>query len=189
MPKKNNEIADASKHSPARQLYDESMTKVSDEADNLETIREILFGEQSREAEKRRHDTHHLLQLNIAEFKQEARDQFKFLSSEINKLYHLVNDESEARLADKKDSGQHINKLQESLEQTNIKQESENTRLHQHLLNESNKLEQQAIRNYEELSQKLEQASVELKSDKTNKDDLAKLLQGMAEKLLDTSKR
>jgi len=189
MPKKNDEIADANRHNPARQLYDESMTKVSDETDNLETIREILFGEQSREAEKRRHDTHHSLQLNIAEFKQETRDQFEFLSTEINKLYKLINDESEARLADKKGGGQLIDKLQASLEQAKIRQESENTKLHQHVLNVSSKLEQEATKKHEELSQKLEQASIELQSDKTDRGDLAKLLQGMAEQLLDTSKK
>jgi len=189
VPKKNNEIADANKHNPARQLYDESITKVSDEADNLETIREILFGEQSREAEKRRHDTHHSLQLNIAEFKQETRDQFEFLSAEINKLYTLINDESEGRLADKKNGGQIIDKLQVSLEQAKIRQESENTKLHQQILKESNKLEQQAVKRHEVLSQRLEQASVELKSDKTDRGDLAQLLQGMAEQLLDKSKK
>ena len=82
MPKET-DTKENDQHNPARQLYDESMTKVSDEADNLDTIREILFGEQSRETEKRRHDNHHALQLNIAELKQETRDQFEFLSAQI----------------------------------------------------------------------------------------------------------
>lgn len=189
MPKKNNDIAETKQHNPARQLYDESMTKVSDEADNLETIREILFGEQARESEKRRHDTHHALQLNITELKQDTRDQFEFLSAEINKLYKLINDENEGRLTDKKGSDQAIDRLQLSLEQAKIRQETENTKIQQQVINESHKIEQQAIRRHEELSRKLEQASVELKSDKTDRGDLAKLLQGMAEQLLDTSKQ
>ncbi len=189
MHKKNNEITDTKKHNPARQLYDESMTKVSDEAENLETIREILFGEQSRESEKRRHDAHHALQLNIAELKQDTRDQFEFLSAEINKLYKLINDENDGRLAEKKGTDQAIDKLRSSLEQAKIRQENESSKIHQQVLNESSRLEQQAISRHNELSQKLEQASIELKSDKTDRGDLAKLLQGMAEQLLDTSSK
>ncbi len=189
MSKKDIPTADIDRNNPAKQLYDESKSKVSDESDNLETIREILFGEQTREAEKRRHDTHHTLQSNIAELKKETHDQFQFLSAEINKLYQLINDESESRQNDKKDGSQLIGKLQQSLEQAKAKQDTENTRLQQQVLNESNKLELQANKRHEELSRKLEQASHELKSDKTDRGDLAKLLQGMAEQLLDTSKK
>lgn len=188
MPKET-DTKENDQHNPARQLYDESMTKVSDEADNLETIREILFGEQAREAEKRRHDTHHSLQSNIAELKQESRDQFEFISAEINKLYQLINSGNEGRLADKKSNSQLIDKLQSSIQQTNAKQQAENTKLHQQILNESTKLEQQVAKRHEELSQKLEKASLELNSDKTDRGDLAKLLQGMAEQLLDSNKK
>lgn len=189
MPKENQDTKDSKQQNPARKLYDESVTKVSDESDQLETIREILFGDQSREAEKRRHDTHHNLQLNIAEFKQETSNQFDFLSAEINKLYKLINDESENRLSDKKDGSQLVGQLQTSLEQTKVRQETEHTRLQQQVLNESSKIEQQVAKRHEELSHKFEQASLELKSDKTDRSDLAKLLQGMAEQLLETSKK
>jgi len=189
MPKESHNITEANQQNHARQLYDESITKVSDEVDSLETIREILFGEQSREAEKRRHETSHSLQLNIAELKQETNNQFEFLSAEINKLYQLISDESTNRLSDKKDGNQLVDQLQTSLEQTKIRQETEHNQLQQQVRNESNKLEQQVAKRHEELSDKLEKASLELKSDKTDRSDLAKLLQGMAEQLLETSKR
>jgi len=189
VPNENDDAAHADRSNLARQLYDESKSKVSSEEDNLGTIREILFGEQTREAEKRRHDTHHTLQSNIAELKQETQDQFEFLSAEISKLYELINNESESRLNDKKDGKQLIDKIQVSMEQAKTRQTTENTRLHQQVLNESSRLEQHTAKQHEELSQKLDQASLELRSDKTNRSDLAKLLQGMAEQLLDTSKK
>lgn len=189
MQKKNNDVIDTNPSNPARQLYDESLTKVSDEADNLETIREILFGEQSREAEKRRHDTHHALQVNITELKQETRDQFEFLSAEVNKLYELINNENEGRLIDKKASSQQLSQLQDSLEITKTQQQLESNKLQKQILKESNKLERQATIRHEELSLKLEQASLDLKSDKADKGDLAQMLKGMAEQLLDASKK
>ncbi|MGB1310627.1 MAG: hypothetical protein ACPG47_05420 [Leucothrix sp.] len=187
MPKKNNNIANANRHSPARQLYDESKTKVSDESDNLEAIREILFGEQSREAEKRRHDTHHTLQQNIAALKQDTQNQFEFLSAEINKLFKLLSDENANRQHDKQENHQLIDGVKASLEHAKAKHVADHDTLQQKLTEESSKLEQQATKRYEDLSQKLEQASLELKSDKTDRGDLAKLLQGMAQQLLETT--
>ena len=188
MSKKNNNSADTELENPAKKLYDESVTKASDETDNLETIREILFGEQSRDAEKRRHDTHHTLTSNIVDLKKETTEQFEFLSAEINKLYSLINDESKARTIDTQGGNKVLNKLQDSLSQAKAKQETDNKQLQQQLLNESNKLEQQAAKRHEDLSLRLEQVSLELKSDKTDSGDLAKLLQGMAEQLLETNK-
>ena len=185
MSKKNNETAAAIQPNPARQLYDESKTKVADESDNLETIREILFGEQTREAEKRRHDTHRTLQSNIADLQKESKQQFEFLSKEINKLYNLVNNESEARV---NQSNELINSLQQSVLKVSENSEIENSKLHKKLLDESNRLETESTKKYEEISEKLEQVSLELKSDKTDKGDLAQLLQGMANQLLDKNK-
>ena len=188
MSKKNNDTTTATTPNTARKLYDESKSKVSDETDNLETIREILFGEQTREAEKRRHDTHHSLQANITELKKDTREQFEFLSTEINKLYTLVNDENEARLAQKKERNELLRKLQLTLEQANIRHEMENSKLHTQLMSETSKLETHSAKRHEELSHKFEQASLELKSDKTDKGDLAQMLKGMAEQLLDQTK-
>ena len=188
MSKKNNDMAAANRPNTAQQLYDESKTKASNETDNLETIREILFGEQTRDAEKRRHDTHHSLQSNITELQKETKEQFDFLSKEINKLYTLIGDESEARLEQRKERNELVSNLKVSLEHANNKHDAENHKLHEQLINEAAKLEQQTARRHAELSQKFEQASLELKSDKTDRGDLAQLLQGMAEQLLDKTK-
>ncbi len=188
MSKKNNDTPSANRPNTAQQLYDESKTKVSNESDNLETIREILFGEQTREAEKRRHDTHHVLQSNITELQKETKEQFEFLSKEINKLYTLINDESEARLAQRTERNELVKNLKVTLEHANNKHDADNQKLHEQLAKESTKLEQQSARRHAELSQKFEQASLELKSDKTDRGDLAQLLQGMAEQLLDKTK-
>jgi hypothetical protein len=188
MSKKNNDMAAANRPNTAQQLYDESKTKVSNENDNLDTIREILFGEQTRDAEKRRHDTHHTLQSNITELQKDTKEQFEFLSKEINKLYSLINDESEARLVQRKERNELVNNLQLSLEHANSKHNEENNKLHEQLINEANKLEQQTAKRHAELSKKFEQASLELQSDKTDRGDLAQLLQGMAEQLLNKTK-
>ena len=188
MSKKNNDTAAANPPNTARQLYDESKTKVSDETDNLETIREILFGEQTREAEKRRHDTHRSLQSNIADLKKDSKEQFEFLSREINKLYTLINSESEARLNQKNERNELLTTQQFTIGKVSENNASESTKLHEQLTKETNRLEQQSAKRHEELSEKFEQASLELKSDKTDKGDLAQLLQGMANQLLDKTK-
>ena len=181
--------ANANKHNknPARELVEESM-KVSDEASNLATIRDILFGNQAKELEKQQVDLHQDFQHGLSSLRQESRAQFEQISADIQTLYRLLNDESDQRQSDKGEAHQKLDSLKTTLDDSNAKHLEAQDSLHVKIMNESVRLEKQTRQWNDDISAKLESASKELKSDKTDRGDLAKMLRGVAEQLLDEQK-
>jgi len=175
---------ESTKRTPAQQLVEDSL-KAPDEASNLATIRDILFGEQVRDVEKKRQDLQHTLQTELNSLRQDIQAQFEQLSADIQTLYCLLNDETKQRHSDIKTKQKQLDQLQSSLQQANLKHQQAQDKLHKKLLNETSRLEQQARQWNDEISEKLEHAAKELKSDKADRGDLAKMLRGVAEQLLD----
>lgn len=182
---KNNPVK--SNLSPAQQALEDSLT-IPDEASSLATIRDILFGEQVREVEQKRQHLQHELRESIDALRQSSTSQFERLYDELHKLRDLLGDERQARESDVNDSNQQISQLSDSVKQIDQKHNDAEQALRESLLQETHKLDQQARSWYLEVSEKLERASKELKSDKTDRGDLAKMLRGVAEQLLDEPK-
>ena len=144
----------------------------TDDANKLSTIRDILFGEQAREDEVKRNNSHKELKASIGQLQQETQNQFQKISNEIEKLQHLISNETDQRLADNKAATHQTMLLQQTQSQ-----------LRQDLTQSTAELSKKSREYHEELSEKLEQAAKELRSDKTDRGDLAKMLRGMAEQL------
>ena len=185
----NSKHANANKHikKPAREIVEESM-KASDEVDNIATIRDILFGSQAKEIEQKRKDLHQDFQQSISTLRQESRSQFEQVSADIQTLYRLLNDETDNRQLDKSEANEKIGDLKVLLDDSNSKHLEAQDSLHIKIMNESVRLEQQTRQWNDDISTKLELAAKELKSDKTDRGDLAKMLRGVAEQLLDEKK-
>lgn len=181
--------ADVSKSedNPALKLVEDSI-KVSDEATNLATIRDILFGEQVKDVEQKRQDLHLEFKQSLSSLQKETRAQFEQISADVQTLYRLLNDETEQRMSDNGETNQRIDKLKLSLEESNTKHLEAQDSLQLKIMSEAQRLEQQTREWTDEISSKLELASKELKSDKTDRGDLAKMLRGVAEQLLDEKK-
>lgn len=179
----------ASKHgkNTAQEVLEESM-KVSDETSSLATIRDILFGAQAKEIEQKRQDLHQDFQHGLNSLKRETHSQFEQISADIQTLYRLLNDESDQRQADKEETYQRIDNLKTSLDDSNTKHLNAQDSLQLKIRSETERLEKQTRQMNDEISAKLEIAAKELKSDKTDRSDLAKMLRGVAEQLLDETK-
>jgi hypothetical protein len=175
------------KATPAQQLVEESM-KTSEDANKLSTIRDILFGEQAREDEEKRNSLHKELKANLSQLQQETQSQFDQVSSELKKLHSLITTETEHRLTNNKSTNQQITHLQHALDESNRAHQQEQSKLQKEFTQKTDELNQQAKKWHQELSEKLEVASKELRSDKTDKGDLAKMLRGMAEQLANGDK-
>lgn len=160
----------------------------SDEATNLATIRDILFGEQVKEVEQKRQDLHQEFKHNLSALQKETRAQFEQISADVQTLYRLLNDETDQRMSNNGETNQRIDKLKESLEESNAKHFEAQDSLQLKVTSEAQRLEQQTRQWTDEISEKLALASKELKSDKTDRSDLAKMLRGVAEQLLDENK-
>ena len=167
---------------PAKQLVEDSMN-TSEDANKLSTIRDILFGEQAREDEEKRNSLHKELKANLGQLQQETQNQFEQVSSELKKLHSLITSETEQRIASGKGANQHITHLQQSLDESNQTHQRVQSQLQKEFTQSTDALNVQSKKLHEELSEKLEVAAKELRSDKTDRGDLAKLLRGMAEQL------
>ena len=167
---------------PAQQLIEDSM-KTSEDANKLSTIRDILFGEQAREDEEKRNSLHKKLNTNLGQLQQETQNQFKQISAEIEKLYQLINTETEQRITAGKGAGKQTELLQQSLDESNKNHQQAQKQLQTEFTQATDELNKQAQQRHDELSNKLEQAAKELRSDKTDRGDLANMLRGMAEQL------
>lgn len=172
---------------PALKLVEESM-KVTDEASSLATIRDILFGEQVKDVEQKRQDLHKEFKQSLNSLRQETRAQFEQISADIQTLYRLLNDETEQRVADTSETQQHLDNLKSALDDSNNKHLDAQDALQLKIMDESTRLETQARQWNDEILAQLDVAAKELKSDKTDRGDLAKMLRGVAEQLLDEQK-
>lgn len=187
MTDSNNARAPKHEKNTAQEVLAESM-KVSDETSSLDTIRDILFGNQAKEIEQKRQDLHHDIQHGLSTLKTETKSQFEQISADIQTLYRLLNDETDQRQADKGEINQRIDGLKTSLDDSNTKHLNAQDSLQLKIRSESERLEQQTRQMNDDISAKLEIAAKELKSDKTDRSDLAKMLRGVAEQLLDEQK-
>lgn len=178
---------DKSSLSPAQQVLEDSLT-IPDEASSLATIRDILFGEQVREVEQKRQHLQHELRESIDALRQSSTSQFERLYDELHKLRDLLGEEREERKSDIVESNEQLSQLSDSITQVDQKHTDAEKALRESIRQETNKLDQQARDWYQDVSEKLERASKELKSDKTDRGDLAKMLRGVAEQLLDEPK-
>jgi len=173
--------------SPAQQVLEDSLT-IPDEASSLATIRDILFGEQVREVEQKRQQLQHELRDSIDALRQSSTSQFERLYDELHKLRDLLGEEREERKSDTNNGNEQLSQLSDSVAKIDQKHTDAEKALRESILQETNKLDQQARSWHQEVSEKLERASKELKSDKTDRGDLAKMLRGVAEQLLDEPK-
>lgn len=172
---------------PAQQLVEDSL-RTSEDANKLSTIRDILFGEQAREDEEKRHSLHRELKANLGQLQQETQSQFEQVSSELKKLHSLISTETEHRITNNKSANQQIMQLQHTLDESKKSHQQAQSQLQQEFTQKAEELNQQAQQWHQELSEKLEIASKELRSDKTDKGDLAQMLRGMAEQLANGDK-
>lgn len=173
--------------SPAQQVLESSLT-IPDDTSSLATIRDILFGEQVREVEQKRQHLQHELRDSIDSLRHSSTQQFEKLYDELHKLRELLSDEVEQRKADIGTGTRQLSALNDTVSKIDQKHTESEQAIREQLLQETDKLDQQARSWYQEVSEKLERASRELKSDKTDRGDLAKMLRGVAEQLLDEPK-
>lgn len=187
MTDSNNTHAQKHNKNTAQEILEESM-KVPDETGSLATIRNILFGKEAQELERKQRDLHQDFHQGLNTLKQETHSQFEQISADIQTLYRLLNDESDQREADKGEANKQLEQLKASLDDSNNKHLNAQDELQLKIQSESSRLEQQTNQLQEDILAKLDLAAKELKSDKADRGDLARMLRGVAEQLLNEHK-
>lgn len=164
-------------------------------AGNLEKVKEILFGSQSREYEKRFVRLEDRMQKEISSLKEDLSKSFASLESYMKKEFELLN---ERQIKDQNDRSAGDQRLTEELK--NVSQTLENKvlqleekfnkrsrELHEQILTQSRNLSDEIRQKHETISELLDKEAHELRVDKVERADLSELLMEMAMRLSNKS--
>ncbi|HIK06792.1 MAG TPA: hypothetical protein IGS40_19210 [Trichormus sp. M33_DOE_039] len=169
------------------QLRNHSLT----EGNNLDRVRDILFGSQIRDVDKRFTRLEERLVTEIANFRDEARKRLDaletYIKKEVDSLTERVKKEQteresvlQALTEEQKNINQSLErKLSQFEEQTNNSQRD----LREQILNQSKSLQDDIQQKYEEMLTLLKRETQELDKDKTDRSKLAALFTELAMRL------
>lgn len=154
-------------------------TSTHDEAQidkNLDMVRNILFGEQVRENERRQATLERFVRVWVNSLREDARKNFDALMHEINLLKDLLAEETKARRADGNLARERFDQVGKSI-----------GALDQRITQETTRIGQEMAQQRDDLLAQLRQATEQLQQDKTDRKTLAALLQNVAKQLDDNA--
>ncbi len=168
-------------------------SEMPDSEENVDKIRDILFGAQMRDYEKRFSalEERILKELSALRSDSDARmDELEgYIRSEVDAVSDALSAERKERESGEKDINKDIHSLEKELEQKSgdlaDKMMKGQRELREKLLEQSKSLSGDLSRTREELTQTLQQAMSELRSDKTDRKALASLFTEIAIRLND----
>jgi DNA repair exonuclease SbcCD ATPase subunit len=161
------------------------------EAGSLDKIRDILFGNQMREYEKRFSRLEERLVKDQADLREDINKRLdnmeSYVKQEIDALTGRVNKEPIARDEAVKRLSQDLKNLIESVERKIIELEQQNNQsqreLRQQILEQSKNIDNEIRQNNEAILASLEQEAKKLRTDKTDRSTLATLFAELAVRL------
>ena len=160
-------------------------------AGNLEKIKEILFGSQSREYEKRFVRLEDRMQKEITTLKEDLSKSFNSLENYMKKEFELLNERQTKEQNDRSAADQ---KLMDELKSVSLAFENKvlqldekfnkrSRELHEQILTQSRDLSDEIRQKHETISELLDKKAEELRVDKVERADLSELLMEMAMRL------
>ncbi|OUL28721.1 hypothetical protein BV372_24590 [Nostoc sp. T09] len=161
------------------------------EINSLDKVRDILFGNQVREVEKRFARLEERLVKELNNVRDETKKRLDYLETyikkEVDSLTERVKNEQLERDAGVKSLAEDQRNLAISLEKkiAQVDEQTTNSQreLREHLLNQSNSLQDDIRQKYEEILTLLERESQELRREKTDRSKLASLFTELAIRL------
>jgi vacuolar-type H+-ATPase subunit H len=159
--------------------------------ENLDKVRDILFGSQMRDAERRFARLEERLAKDISDMREEARKRMETLETyakrELQTVLERVKAEQSQRSSAIAEVGQEIKELSKNL-QNKLNEAIEATaevgrELRQEIMDQSKSLRDEIQQSRSEASAELEQSAADLRSQKLDKSSLADLLTEMAARL------
>ncbi|MBD2354079.1 hypothetical protein H6G41_05490 [Tolypothrix sp. FACHB-123] len=161
------------------------------EINSLDRVRDILFGNQVREVEKRFGRLEERLAKELTNLRDETKKRLDYLETyikkEVDSLTERLKNEQLERDAGVKALAEDHRNLSISLEKKIAQFDEQTTNsqreLREHLLNQSNSLQDDIRQKYEEIIALLERESQELRREKTDRSQLASLFSELAIRL------
>ncbi|MEZ5452357.1 MAG: hypothetical protein R3E93_05990 [Thiothrix sp.] len=150
---------------------------------NLDMVRNILFGEQSRENEKRLATLERFVKVWTNSVRDEMRKNMDSLNHEILMLQDLLDQEAKARMEDTAIARKHFDQTSKGIDSLQRQLQASETRLQHNLEQESNQLTDLLDEQRTELLAQLKQATEQLRQDKVDRSMVAALLGHVSQQL------
>ncbi|OQX13502.1 MAG: hypothetical protein BWK73_12020 [Thiothrix lacustris] len=150
---------------------------------NLDMVRNILFGEQARENEKRLANLERFVKVWTNSVRDEMRKNMDSLNHEIHMLQDLLDQEAKARMADTATTRKHFEQSSKGIESLQHQLQSSDTTLNERITAEAKRLSQLMEEQRNDLLNQLKQATEQLRQDKIDRKMLASLLDNLSHQL------
>jgi len=157
-------------------------------AGNVDKIRDILFGSQMRDYEKRFIRLEDRMQKEISSLKEDLLKSFETLERYMKREFELLNEHQEKEQNDRSTAIQKVSEdlkdasqlMENKISQVEDKLNKRARELHEQLLTQSKNLSEEIRQKHEAISELLEKEAQELRLDKVNRADLSELFMEMA---------
>ncbi|MEB4591031.1 hypothetical protein VSS37_08590 [Candidatus Thiothrix sp. Deng01] len=150
---------------------------------NLDMVRNILFGEQIRENEKRLATLERFVKVWTNSVRDEMRKNMDNLNHEILMLQDLLDQEAKARMDDTAIARKHFDQTSKSIEGLQRQLQTDGASLQQHLEQEVKRLTEMLEEQRNDILGQLRQAGEQLRQDKVDRTMLATLLDNISHQL------
>ena len=147
---------------------------------NLDMVRNILFGEQARENEKRLANLERFVKVWTNSVRDEMCKNMDSLNHEIHMLQDLLDQEAKARMGDGAAARKHLEQNSKSIESLQRQLQTNETNLTQRIEQESKLLSQVMEEQRQDLLNQIKQAAEQLRQDKADRKMLAALLDNVS---------
>jgi len=152
--------------------------------ESIEKVRDILFGAQVRDFEKRFSNLETHLRKEVGALSSEMSKRFdsleKYVKKELASLGEQFRAEQNLRAKSVKELSRRLDNTDKDLADLEDKSTTAQRDLRQQILEQSKTLRSESRKQHKELSTALDKATEQLRVDKTNRSDLASLLVDMA---------
>jgi len=152
--------------------------------ESIEKVREILFGSQVRDFEKRFSVLEDRLRKEVSALTAEISKRFdsleNYVKKEVASLGEQLKTEQNIRTKSVKELSRRLDSTDKDLAELDDKSTAAQRDLRQQILEQSKTLRDEGRKQHKELSTALDKATGQLRIDKTNRSDLAALLVDMA---------
>lgn len=151
---------------------------------SLEMVRNILFGEQVRETEKRQASLERYIRVSVGALNEETQKRIDGLKSDINLLTDLLEEEIQNRKSNVQSHRERFEKVEQTIDKLGHQVLDNRTELNNRVDHEKQQLQQQMKDWRQDILQQLQVATARLNSDKADRQSIALLLTEMADNLV-----
>ena len=153
---------------------------------SLDMVRNILFGEQARETEKRQASLERHISLSVAVLNEETQKKIEGLQNDIISLTNLLENETLQRKTEKNETHNQLRVQEQTIDKFRLQVLDERTELNQQIERNKHRVNQQMSDWRNDILQQLEATTTVLKSNKVDRVAMSELLNQMAQGLVET---